>query len=182
MATPIYRLQRELAYAQARAAYYAAFTPSTTLGPAREMESYVYFSLLLKDGASQTSFNLQASKASVDFFVATTLGLSVTAEDKAAAKPKPRGFKPSMIKAMIASTTRVKTKAFGDTGRPYIRYSKNTEGDAQANYSAPVCKKSATPTYADLQAALTAIKTAKAGDFTTYSRIYLINERLSATA
>lgn len=179
MATPVYQLQRELAYAQARAAYYAAFTPSDALGPERVMESYVYFSLLLKDGAAQASFKLQASKASVDFFGAASLGLSVTTEDMTAAKPKPRGFKPSMIKAMVGSGTRTKVKAFGGTGRPYINYSKNTEGDAQAHYSAPVCKKAATPTYADLQAALAAIKAAKATELTGYSHIYLINERLS---
>ena len=163
MATPIYKLQRELEYAQARQTYRNNYRPpdDAQRNP-RPTSGYAYYSLNLKTGTgTQAVVKVQVSDNSVTFFGVDNLGISNVAAELADAMSKPKSFNPSIVKAVVGDPTPVRVKAYEGTGRPYWRYSKNAQGTAQSHYSGPVCKKGATPTLEELEIQVGQIALAK---------------------
>lgn len=180
MVTPVWAIQRELKYAQAREAYYENYTPppNTTVVP-NPRQIVAYNPLFLKVGTAVPKLLLQASQKAVAWFGVANLGVSVADADVSAAIPTPRGFKPSMAKAMVGDATPTAKIAFNGTGRRYIKYSGSTDGAAQAHYNAPVCDPGATPDLAGLQTKMDAIITAKKATVGVYGRLSFSLEKLS---
>jgi hypothetical protein len=181
MATPIYKLQRELEYAQARQTYRNNYRPpdDAQRNP-RPTSGYAYYSLNLKTGTgTQAVIKVQASDTSVAFFGVDSLGISNVATELASAMSKPKSLTPSMVKAVLGDPTPVRVKAYGGTGRPYWRYSKNAEGSTKSHHSAPISKKGATPTLEELEVEVGQIAVAKQADLGTYGRLYLVSERVT---
>lgn len=175
MTTPVWQLERELDYAKARETYYRTRKPSDSPRVARPMTSAYYQSYLVKVGTANAIVKLQASEEAIAFFTAASLNLVTADADQAKAIPKPRGFQPSLVKAMTGDPSPSKKKAFGGTGRPYVKYSKTTEGSAQAHYQAPLGGDTAT---ADSTiTAFNSLKTSIASKLGSYGRLYLQLER-----
>ena len=174
MVTPIWKIQRELAYAQAREAYYNNTNrPVKTTVDATPRIPVVYYSLFLKQGAANLAFKLFASqKAVTEFGTPTALGLSVDATDLATAENPTRGFKPSMIHMMRGDGTPTAVRAFNGTGRRYVRYSASTTGTAQAHFSAPIGGGDATPTVAAVETKVGTVTEAKKNAIGAYGRIW----------
>lgn len=182
MARSIYQLQRELEYAQARQTYRQNYRPDVNAQrDPRPKSKYAYYSLLVKIGAVQAVYKIDASNNAVNFFGVANLGLDNTSAELQTALAKPKSLKPSLVKAAVGDPSPVRVRAYGGTGRPYWRYNRNAEGTAQAFYSAPICTRSATPALSDLDAKLTAIATAQGAALGTSGRLYLISERTSAS-
>jgi hypothetical protein len=175
MPKPVWQIQRELEYAQARQAYYANTNrPIKPTRDAQPREPVVYSPLLYKVGSTYPTLVLNASKASVTWFGGVTaLGLINTPVALAEAGRPPRNFKPSMISAMVGDATPTVKRAYGGTGRRYIDYSGNTTGEAQAHYNAPVSVGNQTPTIDELETRVAAIKNAKGAQLGDYGRLYL---------
>lgn len=125
------QLQKELQYAQARAAYNPP-DPDPTGAVKRRPKSPVKY-----DAVSQanTSYTVQASTAGLQFFGgAAALGLA-DAENQPGMRP---GDNPAMIKATVADGTPQRLRAQG-SNRPYIRYgSGNRGGGTQYSFSSPI--------------------------------------------
>lgn len=178
MATPIYLLERELEYARAREAYYKSTSrPIKTTVDKQPRTLAAYRPLFLKVGTAVPLLTVQASAAAITFFGLTNLGISTAATDVDGAIGKPRGFQPSFANAMVGDATPVVKRAYGGTGRRYVKYSGTTDGVAQAHYRSPICDPTATPTIAGLDTKLGAIKTAKGASIGDYGRIWLEIER-----
>lgn len=175
MPKPVWQIQRELEYARAREAYYSnPNRPIKSTRDAQPRQPLVYTPFSYKVGSVYPEMLLQVSKASVTFFGgAAALGLSNLPADLAEAGAKPRGFKPSMLKAMVGDQTPTVKRAYNNTGRRYVDYSGNTTGDAQANYNAPISCGNQTPTNTELETKLAAIKGAKQAQLGDYGRLYL---------
>lgn len=178
MVKKLWQVQRELEYVQAREAYYAAAgtRPIKTTVDAQPRQGVAYRALLLRVGSAAPMLALQASTKAVTFFGGlAALGLSEAPTDFEAALNAPRGFKPSVVKAMTSDPTPVPVRAYNNTGRRYIRYSGATEGESQAHYTAPISAGSAdtAPLVDDVRTKFAAIKTAKAEQLGGYGRLYL---------
>lgn len=178
MVTPIWQIQRELQYAQAREAYYNDTTrPIKTTVDQRILDKVVYTPLFIKVGTTVPDFAIQASRKSVAFFGgAAALGLLDTAAALEEAETAPRGFKPSMCRATVGDSTPTPVRAYNGTGRRYIKYSAPATGDAQSNYNAPI-SAGATPTIDELETKFAAIAAAKKTALGGYGKIYLEIEK-----
>lgn len=179
--TSIAVLERELEYARKREAYLKSTTarPVKTTVDKRASVLVGYRSSLIELGTGTALFKVQASQPSLVFFGnEAALGLIVSSGTNLdQASPKPRGFTPAMIKAIVGDATpQVKTAA--GSGRRYVKYSANNTGGAQSSYSAPVCKNDPanTPDEQSTQAetVATAIDGALGGE---YGRVYFTPEK-----
>lgn len=180
MVTPIWQLQRELQYAQAREAYLNDLTrPIKTTVDAQPRSTQVYRSINQKVGAAAVAYRVNVSDAAVAFFGdIAALGL-VTLATEPTALPKPSGFKPCLVKAMTSDSTPEPRRAYNGTGRRYIKYSRPTDGAAQSHYQSPISGVGAVPTFAEVQTKFAALATAKAAELGAYGRIYLEMESFS---
>ena len=180
MVTPIWKIQRELKYAQAREAYYADTTrPIKSTVDAQPRTLAVYRSSVQRIGGAAVDYRVNISqKASTFFGGLTALGLidPATAPE---ALPKPSNFKPATVKAMVGDATPTPKEAYNGTGRRYIKYSANTAGEAQSHYQSPISGTGATPTWDDVVTKFNAISTAKGGGLGVYGRLYLEPETFS---
>lgn len=179
MVTPIWKLQRELAYAQAREAYYNnTARPLKTTVDAAPRTPVVYYPLFIKNGAAAPAFKLFASrKAITQFGEAAALGLIVTDSVIADAENPSRSFAPSMIRMMLGDGTPTAVRAFNGTGRRYVKYARPSTGDAQAHFNAPISAGDATPTLPAVEAKLAAIAAAKKASIGDYGRIWMDLEK-----
>ncbi len=176
---PVYLVQRQLEYAQKRAAYYGRTDrPVSTTRVAQPRTLVGYKPLFYKVGTAFPLLKFQASEASVNYFTLAGLGLTQTAADIDTANDPPRGFKPSLVKLMEGTATPT-VAASPVSGRRVIKYSAGTAGTAQAHYQAPISAGAAdtTPTIDEVKAKVAAIKTAKASVIGTYGRLYFIPEK-----
>lgn len=179
MVTPIWKLQRELAYAQARESYYSDTTrPIKTTVDATPRIPVVYTSLFLKQGAAHLAFKLFASeKAVTEFGGATALGLSVASADLAVAENPSRGFESSKINLMFGDGTPTAVRAFNGTGRRYVKYSRTTAGTSQAHFTAPISSGTATPDVTAVETKIGTVTDAKKAAIGAYGRIWFEIEK-----
>lgn len=182
MVTPVWRIQRELEYAQARETYYRNRQPSATATViSRKATKVGYRPLLLKVGSTVPVIAVRASDKAVTYFGRDALNLvDLNASGAPDSIPDPKGFSPSLVKAMKGATTPGARRAFNSTGRRYVKYSDNTEGETQAHYQAPI-SGGMTPTVTTLQTAFDTIVAAKSADLKLqdYGRIELQLERFN---
>lgn len=124
-------LQRQLQYAQRREAY---VPPVRAAGSAtqRRPKTPVQYNATSK---ATLVFTLQASVPGIAFFGGNSeLGLADAGTDPTA----PRGFRPNLIKATVATASPETVTAVA-SGRSYIRYAAGTRGsNTQQNFSAPL--------------------------------------------
>lgn len=147
-------IQRQLQYAQARAAY----TPpqreenGTTQ---RRPKTPVKYAVLSPLATADAAFTVQASASGLQFFGGiAALGLAAAATDPSI----PRGFKPALILATVSDASPELVRARG-SNRPYIRYGRGTRGsNVQYNYSAPVTADTPTNLDTRVKAVFAAVK------------------------
>jgi hypothetical protein len=169
-------LQRELTYAQNRAAHLAAppATIKATTDP-RPKTLVGYNSVLITRAGVGEMVQVQVPEHSITFFTLAALGLidkAVTAFDSAI--PTPRHFKPAKVHLLKGASTPTVVTAVGSK-RPYKKYTAISTGAAQASYSAPISKASGV-TSALQEAAVGAIATAKATEIGVYGRVWFTPE------
>lgn len=180
MVTPLWKIQRELQYAQAREAYYSDTTRpyKTTVDPVPRGLA-VYRSVFQRVGGAAVDYRVNYSQKAFDFLGGLApLGL-IDVATSPEALPKPSNFKPSMVSAMVGDATPTPVRAYGGTGRRYIKYSAGTAGAAQANYQSPISGTGAAPTWDDVVTKFNAIVAAKRPGLGAYGRIYLEPEQFS---
>lgn len=173
---PIWQIEDQLENAKKREAYLKAKAtrPIKQTRDAQPRVALVYTTFSYKVGSVFPEIIIQASQKSVNFFGgAATLGLLNTPADLAEASAKPKGFKPTIIKAMVGDPTPTVSRAYGGTGRRVVKYSAATTGDAQAHYQAPLSCGNQTPTNTELETKVAAIKAAKQAQLGEYGRLYL---------
>jgi len=180
MAKPVWQLQRELDAAKAREAYYSnPNRPVKATRDAQPRDAYAYRALFLRIGTAVPLILVQPTRAAVARFTEGNLGLTKTPDDLSSAIAPPRHFKPSKIRAMVGDNTPTVKKAFGGTGRRYVKYSGNTAGEAQAHYEAPISAGNATPTLAEVKNKAEAIKTSLGATLGQYGRLTLSLEHFN---
>lgn len=179
MVTPIWKLQRELAYAQAREAYFNDTTrPIKTTVDATPRDPAVYYSLFLRQGAANLAFKLFVSRnAMTELGGAAALGLSIADADITSAENPSRGFEPSKINLMYGDGTPTAVRAFNGTGRRYVKYSRTTTGTSQAHFTAPISSGDATPTVASVETKIDTLTGAKKAAIGPYGRIWFELEK-----
>jgi len=175
-------LERELAFARKRETFLKRTDRPVkqTVDP-RPKVLIGYRSSLIKIGATNALLKIQVSQPSLVFLGnATALGLIAnTGAALDAAVPAPRGFKAALIKATVGDVTPNVRTAEG-SGRRYINYAANTQGNAQAHYSAPISKIGTTVTSDEQQNAATARATAISGSLGgEYGRVSFVPERFT---
>jgi hypothetical protein len=161
---PIWQIEDQLENAKKREAYLKAKAtrPIKQNRDAQPRVALVYTTFSYKVGSVFPEILLQASQKSVNFFGgAAALGLQNTPADLAEASAKPKGFKPTIIKAMVGDPTPTVSR------------------DAQSHYQAPLSCGNQTPTNTELDAKVAAIKTAKQAQLGEYGRLYLQIESFS---
>lgn len=123
-------LQRQLEYAQRRAAYKPPERRAGTATQRRPLIKLQYSSYVLGE-----DFGINVSRASVQFFGgAAALGL----EDAVQAPNAPRGFEPAKVHAMVGDSSPSTAKAKG-SGRTYIKYTRGAVGsNVQSTFSAAI--------------------------------------------
>jgi hypothetical protein len=140
--TSVAILERELEFARKREAWLKRTDRPVkqTVDP-RPKILVGYRSSLVKVGAASAFFKIQASAPSLVFLGAqAALGLTANTGSNLDEAIRPsRGFKPAMIKATVGDATPSVRTARG-SGRRYINYAANAQGNAQAHYSAPISK------------------------------------------
>jgi hypothetical protein len=137
-------LQRQLQYAQARAAY----TPPTRADEAatqRRPKLGVGYRSLYAD--NNPAYLIQVSSAGLRFFGGGSISLAAVGLVEAAGQPlAPRGFRPNMIYAMVSDSTPQIVRARA-SNRPYIRYARGRRGSSVQNtFSCAFQDPGATPT------------------------------------
>ena len=162
-------IQKQLQYAQNRAAYQAPEREENSTTQ-RRPKTAVKYAVLSPLAPADTAYTVQASAAGITFFGGLTgLGLVVATVD-----PKlPKGFKPAQVKALVSDSTPTLVRATASK-RPYIRYARGNRGsNVQSNYSAPVT--AATPAALDtrITAIFAAVKENLGGG---YGRAWFENE------
>lgn len=180
--TSVAVLERELEFARKREAYLKRTDRPVkqTVDP-RPKTIVGYRSSLLQTSSASQFFKVQASLPSLVFFGnQAALGLTPnTGNNLADASLPPRGFKPAMLKATVGDTTPTVRTAKG-SGRRYINYAANAQGNAQAHYSAPISKVDTIVSPEEQQDAAvvraTAINGQLGGD---YGRVYFEPERFT---
>lgn len=178
MPKPVWMIQRELEYAQARETYYRRTDrPIKATRDAQPRQAVAYRPLFYKVGAAFPLLKLQASEKALAWFGAANLGLSQTAENLAESQNRPYGFGPSLCRAMVGDATPTIKKAYNNTGRRYIKYSGNTTGEAQAHYQAPISAGGTTPSIAELENKIQAIISVKKTAVGDYGRLYFDIEK-----
>ena len=180
MVKPIWQIQRELQYAQARENYYSDTTRpiKTTVDPVPRGLA-VYRSVFQRAGGAAVDYRVNYSEKAFTYFGGLgALGL-IDVATSPEALPKPSNFTPSMVKAMVGDATPTAVRAYNGTGRRYIKYSAGTTGSAQSHYQAPIAGTGATPTWDDVVTKFNAIVTARKPALGSYGRIYLEPESFS---
>jgi hypothetical protein len=128
-------LTKQLEYATARQTYYSTPRPGKTTVDPNPKDSVVYECSTYKVGAASVKLKLQASSSSIEKFGGIA-ALGLTASD-ATAVLMPRGFRPAKIKGTIGATTPT-VGVSPVSGRRVIKYSAEADGDAKANFTAPI--------------------------------------------
>lgn len=185
--TPVWKLQRELEYAQKRQAYLNNTTarPIKPTVDARPKKIVGYRSSLIKLGATGALVEINASSAAITKFGnEAALGLlAAGASGMEDAIKEPKGFKPAMIHGLVGATSPTVATAAG-SGRRYIKYGANSAGNSQASFSAPISGGTTTPTYAEIADKAKQVATAKAAEFqataTGYGRLWFTAEEYSS--
>lgn len=159
-------LERDLQYARAREAYNPPLREEGSVTQRRPKRPVQYNSLF-----AARPFTVQGSEAGITFFGGiAALGLAdADIEDPVA----PRGFKPTLIKAMQADGTPEVVRARG-SGRPYIRYARGTRGSSvQSTFSAPLSDTGAAATVSGVRAKFDTVSDAKKAAVGSYGRIWV---------
>lgn len=174
MVTPIWKIQRELQYAQAREAFYGDTTrPLKTTVDAAPRIPVVYYPLFIKVGAAAPPFKLfSSSKAITKFGGATALGLVDADATIAVAENPGRGFEPCKIHMLVGDGTPAAVRAFNGTGRRYVKYSAPAAGDAQSSFTAPISSGDSTPTITAVETRIAAVSGANKAEIGAYGRIW----------
>ncbi|MBC7971541.1 MAG: hypothetical protein H7Z11_15705 [Verrucomicrobia bacterium] len=165
-------LQKQLQYAQARAAYKPpALEEGGTIR--KQSKTPVKYGVLV--GSAAESLTVQASTAGLAFFGGLApLGLADAAGDPRMAS----GSHPSVIKATVGDGTPSRVRAKG-SNRPYIRYAQGTRGsNVQSSFSAPISADSGTALKTKFNTVADTIKGKLGG---SYGRVWLEPERLVLT-
>lgn len=138
--TPVWKLQKELEYAQKRQAYLANTTkPVKQTVDKRIKTKFGYHSSLVKIGAATALISLEVSEEAVaKFGNASALGLVAnTANALDTAIKEPKGFKPAQIHGVVGTSTPTVATARG-SGRRYIKYTANATGASQSSFTAAI--------------------------------------------
>lgn len=159
-------LERDLQYARAREAYNPPLREDGAVTQRRPKRPVQYNSIF---GARP--FTVQGSEAGIAFFGGIAdLGLS---EPDITDPVAPRGFKPTLIKAMQADGTPEVVRARG-SGRPYIRYARGTRGSSvQSTFSAPISDTGAAATVSGVRTKFDNVSDAKKATVGAYGRIWI---------
>lgn len=184
---PIYQIQKELEYAQKRAAYLTRTDRPVKQTVDKRIKTLVgYASALVKIGTTNALIALQVPQdALTKFGGELSLGLVVatgTALDGSIKEPK--GFKPAQVHGLVGTSTPTVAIA-KTTGRRYIKYGANSAGSAQATFSCAVSSGDTTPLESEQRAkaatVAASVKTVFNADADGYGRLWFTSEVYSLT-
>jgi hypothetical protein len=184
--TPVWKLQKELEFAQKRQTYLARTDKPVKQTVDKRIKTLVgYRSSLILIGTTNALIELQVSQEALTKYGGTTaLGLlagSDTLMDTAIKEPK--GFTPAQIKGLVGTSTPTVATAKG-SGRRYIKYGVPSAGNTQSSFTCAVSSGDVNPTPAEQAAkAKTVADTVKAAfnaDADGYGRLWFEAEQYSS--
>ncbi|NUN66356.1 hypothetical protein HCU40_16750 [Pseudanabaena biceps] len=180
--SPVWKLQRELEYAQKRNTYLSRTDRPVKQTVDKRVKTLVgYRSSLVKIAGANVLIELQASAdAILKFGTISALGLIVAeGENLISAIKEPRAFKPAQVHGLVGVTTPTVGVAKG-SGRRYIKYGAAAAGAAQASFTAPVSTGGSTATNETQRAKASEIAGAQKAAFNAipggYGRIWFTSE------
>lgn len=138
--TPLWKLQKELEYAQKRQTYLANTNKPVKQTVDKRIKTPVgYYSSLVKAGAANALIEIQVSQdALTKFGGATALGLLAnTGNALDTAIKEPKSFKPAQIHGLVGTSTPTVVTA-KTSGRRYIKYGANAAGNSQSSFTCAV--------------------------------------------